>query len=350
MQFGIILNTFNNSSSIKRSLNSVRNIKNCLKKNNIKIFVVLIDDHSCDNTFKIVQSYYKSGIIDKVIVNQSNKGISFSRNLGISSCKNCDYITFLDGDDELINSEIFKINYIEDIIVFDFVRTGSDNNKNYTNFFNKNFNISKSFLESYFIDYLQTPNQKSLFTTCWAKFYKVKTINKNLVFFDESMHVCEDTDFVFRFLKYCKKIKFVKENAYCYTLPESNNVTKTATFGFNRGFEQMFSFCKVVNEAENLVRDNPVFKMKNYLKYHCLGSYMILYTIRLCSTIDTMLKFLKVYFFLKKTYQNKDLTQAIKIYKAKKNNESKFLPFLIKQRMYFFATLYALFLGKKRYF
>ena len=58
--------------------------------------LIIIDDASTDNTLNIVRQFDDSRI--KIIRNKENKGVSYSRNKGISSAKG-EFIAFMDSDD-----------------------------------------------------------------------------------------------------------------------------------------------------------------------------------------------------------------------------------------------------------
>ncbi len=85
----VIIPTFNRSSFLTRSINSVLN----QTYNNFKLIVV--DDGSVDNTSDLINSNYKNIIY----LHQNNKGVSSARNLGINTTKS-EWIAFLDSDDE----------------------------------------------------------------------------------------------------------------------------------------------------------------------------------------------------------------------------------------------------------
>ena len=85
----VIIPTFNRSSFLTRSINSVLN----QTYNDFKLIVV--DDGSIDNTNDLINSNYQNIIY----LHQNNKGVSSARNLGINTTKS-EWIAFLDSDDE----------------------------------------------------------------------------------------------------------------------------------------------------------------------------------------------------------------------------------------------------------
>lgn len=98
--FSIVVPTFNQSSLLKKCLQS---IANQTYKN---YEVIVIDNNSSDNTKKII-SKFKNKIIYRKIRN--NGIIAKSRNLGIKIAKG-KWIAFLDSDDQWFSSKLEKIN------------------------------------------------------------------------------------------------------------------------------------------------------------------------------------------------------------------------------------------------
>ena len=93
-------------SIIVSAFNAEKYIENCLEKllkqtyENIEIIV--IEDGSNDDTKKIIKTFESNDKI-KIIYNDGNKGLSFSRNAGIAAA-NGEYIGFIDADDYIDNN------------------------------------------------------------------------------------------------------------------------------------------------------------------------------------------------------------------------------------------------------
>ena len=102
MKVSVIIPAYNAEEFIKDSLNSV--IHQVYK--NLEIIVV--DDHSTDNTKKIISEYAAK---DKRIVpfyQATNKGVSAARNVGLKAATG-DYIVFVDSDDYLTKDAIRRM-------------------------------------------------------------------------------------------------------------------------------------------------------------------------------------------------------------------------------------------------
>lgn len=96
----VIIPVFNMERYLKDCLSSVRN----QSLDNLEI--ICINDGSTDSSLKILE---ENASVDKriTLINQSNMGVSFSRNLGIEVAKG-DYIAFLDPDDFYPDNDVLK--------------------------------------------------------------------------------------------------------------------------------------------------------------------------------------------------------------------------------------------------
>lgn len=101
----IIIPMYNSEKYLHQCINSVIN----QTYKNIEIIVV--DDHSTDDSIKIINKIKDKRI--KLISIRKNKGVANARNTGIKKATG-DYICFLDSDDYWYKDKIEKqINYIE---------------------------------------------------------------------------------------------------------------------------------------------------------------------------------------------------------------------------------------------
>ena len=98
----VIIPTYNCDKYILRAIKSIQyqNISN--------IEIILIDDHSSDNTIKLIKNIQEKDHRIKLIQNMKNMGIIYSRSIGVLSSKG-KYIFTLDNDDFFINEDIFDV-------------------------------------------------------------------------------------------------------------------------------------------------------------------------------------------------------------------------------------------------
>ncbi|MGL6343088.1 MAG: glycosyltransferase family 2 protein, partial [Waterburya sp.] len=89
-EVSVIVPAYNSEDYLPKALESVFN----QTYNNLE--VILIDDASSDATVKIANSFNDKRL--KIIKNQQNKGVSYSRNCGIKQAQG-NWIALLDSDD-----------------------------------------------------------------------------------------------------------------------------------------------------------------------------------------------------------------------------------------------------------
>jgi len=226
MLFSVIIPTHNRISLVTRAIDSVLN-------QSFKDFeLIVIDDASTDGSTKILKQYKNI----KVITNKTNKGVSYSRNIGIKNAKG-KIIAFLDSDDE------WKKNKLQ--IQADFF----EKNKNYKihqtdEIWIKNgafLNKSKKHLKregNIFYDSLHlcliSPSAVAI----------KKEIFNEIGYFDENFEVCEDYDL---WLRITKKYKIGYSSEKCVIkYGGHNDQLSQKYFGMDRW--RIRSILKILNQ------------------------------------------------------------------------------------------------------
>ncbi len=105
--FTIIVPIFNVETYLEMALNSILN----QDFNNYE--VIMIDDKSTDNSYKIAKKYSQLYSNFHLYQNQKNQGLSFTRNFGINLAKGS-FLIFLDSDDALYNNVLVNLAAILD--------------------------------------------------------------------------------------------------------------------------------------------------------------------------------------------------------------------------------------------
>lgn len=81
--------------------------------------LVIIDDGSSDNSVEVINSYALKDRRIRLLENEVNKGVVYTRNRGLEECQ-CDYMALMDADDialpERLEKEIAFLNKHEDIV------------------------------------------------------------------------------------------------------------------------------------------------------------------------------------------------------------------------------------------
>ncbi|WHX80019.1 glycosyltransferase [Priestia flexa] len=96
MQLSIVLPVYNVEPYLRECINSI------YQQNLINFELIAINDGSTDNSLKILKEYEKK-YGNFHLINQPNKGLSSSRNIGLKQSKG-HYVYFFDADDILSHS------------------------------------------------------------------------------------------------------------------------------------------------------------------------------------------------------------------------------------------------------
>lgn len=95
----VIIPAYNAEDTIVRAIESIPLDED--------IEVVVVNDGSTDNTYKIVEPLYKKDVID-VLVDQPNKGVASAVNAGLDAASG-EYVVLLGSDDWFVKEEFEKV-------------------------------------------------------------------------------------------------------------------------------------------------------------------------------------------------------------------------------------------------
>ncbi|WP_339008345.1 glycosyltransferase [Fusobacterium varium] len=100
MELSIIVPIYNVEGYLEECLESLYNIKN------IELEIILVNDGSKDNSFKIMEKFKDIYPEKTVLINKKNGGLSSARNTGMKAAVG-EYISFIDSDD-FIDADEFE--------------------------------------------------------------------------------------------------------------------------------------------------------------------------------------------------------------------------------------------------
>ncbi len=306
--------------------NAEDTIKTCIERllnqdyNNYEI--VVINDGSTDKSLDILNEYK-----DKIVlINQSNRGVSFSRNKGIEVAKG-KYIAFCDSDDfveiNYISSMVERIDKKNSLVVgkyrkYDASGKYEDNKISY----NGTIELTKEYSEIIF----------KLFENCclqspFCKLFNKQTIINNNIKFDDSMCFGEDTKFVLDYLKNVNSICTFDEIIYNYKY-NSNSLTHRISD------KQVKSFLKLKEYFYLFMKEYNLMDTKVYDFYNA-STMLDYYNFNLIGFRNK--EFLKSYEILK---NSQIIKKCKEMYKYKNINIK--VEFLIKMDNYFIWRIFAI--------
>ena len=248
IKFSIIIPCYNVEKYIEKTIKSV------LSQTYSNFELLLINDGSTDNTFKIIKQLKETD--DRIrVFSQENLGVSQTRNKGISLSKG-EFIYFLDGDDLIENNLLEKANEIFDKKEIDVFSFGYDvfRGENRLELSNKKFDssilTSKEFLKRFFV--------KDIPQSICSLIVK-KEIFKNL-YFKENMVVGEDLEFQIQLLLNNEINIYSSSDMFFHYIRRENSATTTNKMNINY-FNILLCF-------ENLRKQILKKKIKEFFNYH----------------------------------------------------------------------------------
>lgn len=220
-------------------------IENCvqsiLKQTFSNFELLLIDDGSSDDTLKVLNNLQKNDKRIKIL-NHKNRGVSYSRNIGIQQSI-ADYIIFIDGDD-FIEFDFIE-SHIKEIKNQEWVVSGMINVKQSKKEKNKNFIKLLKSTSDFIIEkknFFKLIEYNSLATPC-CRVYSSEIIKKNKIQFLENISYQEDLLFNLEYMKHIHNIRLIDYFGYHY-IEHDNGSSSRYHFNFEQIillFEQMIS-------------------------------------------------------------------------------------------------------------
>lgn len=237
----IIIPAYNSQSTIEKCLLSIIDQK-CESVERI----IVVNDGSKDNTCVVVDKLREIYPCIELI-NKTNGGVSSARNRGITVAKS-EYIMFVDSDDELqpgsIAAMVAMINDV-DLLVGGIELHQDSSVQKIT--FEGEMNVIEV------INHYGMTIPSLLINGPYCKLFNRSIISKNNIRFEEKVSLGEDTLFVFEYLRYCNKIRFINNNVYIYyQLGTDSLMTKFRLDGYDNAemvYKRLITIAKSVNRG-----------------------------------------------------------------------------------------------------
>ncbi|BAY91940.1 MULTISPECIES: glycosyltransferase family 2 protein [unclassified Tolypothrix] len=166
----IIIPAYNTDNYIKQAIESA------LGQTESRIEVIVVDDASTDKTVEVVRTFTDQRL--KLLVNESNKGPSYSRNRALKEAKG-EWVALLDSDDWYAPNRLEKLLQVAyqknaDLIADDMHLIADDTDSSHNTYFSGkkiNFKTPINIDTTYFIDFslgITKPLIKREFLICHA--------------------------------------------------------------------------------------------------------------------------------------------------------------------------------------
>lgn len=295
-KMSVIVITYNTQEEyLKKCLDSI------IKQSLNEIEIILVNDGSNNGAQEICTKYANQDNRIKLI-NQSNKGESVARNVGIENTTT-DHIIFVDSDDwieqetcQKVYQYISSINGNYDIIIFNcFANYRQKEVKNM--FYNKEGMLAPKDIEQIQLQSIEKgitsyyPPETNI-SVVWAKVYNKKFIQKHNLRYIPNVVRMTDAMFNLEAFEKAKKIYVLQEYLYHY---QKND----------------FAVCQRYSSETICYYETYINFLENYIKkYHKNEKFKDILNVKTVTSID---KYMYNYFFHKdNSKSNKEVTKEFK--------------------------------------
>ena len=240
-QISIIIPVFNNAEKIKLTIHSIQ------FQNISDIEIIIVDDNSEDNTKQFIEEAQKEDPRIKLLKNQNNKGILYTRSIGVLNSKG-KYIFTINSGDMFIN-EIFKICVEQsefndiDIIEFSYYNFSYFNSSLYkipiSNFFNEKIIIQPELSIFMYKEKNESGQKYELIDKyIWGKCIKNELYKKaiemlNLLMYSERVFFFESEIINFGLSKIAYTFKFLNKKGIIHIFNKKSMIDKKQFFQDN---------------------------------------------------------------------------------------------------------------------
>ena len=210
----VIIPFCNASTTLRRCLDSV------LNQTFSDMQIILVDDGSTDDSFSVCNDYaLRYPFV--LLLHQENHGVSSARNLGLHHADGR-YVVFIDADDEVLPdflSTLLQGIHDADICIANTQLVYIDGRK-----------VVPPIPSAYLATHDEMARLLIRLDECGSPLFvcgylfRSDIIRQNNLVFDISIHVCEDSDFLMRYLSYAGSMQFLSDANYIYYLPPDNKV------------------------------------------------------------------------------------------------------------------------------
>lgn len=191
----VVMPTYNRLSLLPRAIDSI------LDQTYDKFEFIIVDDGSTDGSANLLQSYAQVDPRIRILTNEKNKGISYSRNRGTDAAKG-KYVAIMDSDDYSLPTRLEKhVEYLEkhdDVMALNALYLEMGKEKNGLNNWVPPHRFEIIFhLRNYYTN---------------ISFFRTSFVRENNIRYDETLMSSEDYDFWSKIFSKGGKLRMLNEH------------------------------------------------------------------------------------------------------------------------------------------
>ena len=232
--------------------------------------LILINDGSTDSSLSICRKYESENV---TVINNTNHGVSYSRNCGIENAK-CDYINFVDSDDYLIPG---WRNILE---------KGMETRKDIV-YFSESNNLVPNKKEIILDTVGFRTNQPITFNTsaCWNKLFCRRFILENKILFEVGLINGEDGLFCLDAIIKTKSYTIVQDQKFYFYRINPNSTTHTFNERFNDSNRKYLILVDKCLQESDLFTISEIKSIITFLNIQ--GLYLLTYRISKIEDVES---------------------------------------------------------------
>ena len=198
-----------------------------------EIEIILVDDFSADNSFKIINNFIKRDKRIKMIKNKKNMGTLYSRAIGVNLAKG-NYYIFVDSDDIILKKGILEAYHHIVKYNLDIVQFLSIHQKNQTIYTTKYIYKYKNVIYQPILHYIFYCNSSGFEnnTALWDKLVKNKVVFKSLKYIGQKfirnrIIIENDVILLYTIFKMAESYQFIESLGYYYFVSNQDSISNT---------------------------------------------------------------------------------------------------------------------------
>ncbi|MBR2746673.1 MAG: glycosyltransferase family 2 protein [Erysipelotrichaceae bacterium] len=259
----IIVPVYNREKALKRCVDSI------LNQDHRDIEVILVDDGSRDDSFKIISEYARND--ERVIaIHKENGGVSSTRNKALSVASG-DYIQFLDADDWIpFDSTKLMVREMEEkgveMVIGDFYRVVDDK-------VSRKGSIHEAgvLTRNEYADKMMLTPADFYYGVLWNKLYRKEILDKYHITMDENISYCEDVIFNLEYLLHVTNVAVLKVPVYYYVKTEGSLVAQNLSL--EKTVKMKTSVIRYYNDFYRNILDEEDYEERKPIIYGYLVAF-----------------------------------------------------------------------------
>lgn len=248
-KISVIIPVYNTEKYLSECLDSV------LKQTFTDIEVICVNDGSSDNSAKILEQYAARDKRIRIVMNQQNYGLSYTRNTGINLA-NGEYICFIDSDD------IIDSNFLE-VLLQQIQDYNADISMAHLKIFDEN-KVFESKQKNLVTNNLNKKIHNMPLGSVCDKLFKTKLIRENQIYFPVGRYF-EDNIFLICALFYSDKIAITNTTCYYYRI-NNNGICRNINITEKKDIDALYIINELINFAKtNNFSSRSVYEIKMFI-------------------------------------------------------------------------------------